>query len=1017
MENIFLRFLNISITAGWIVLAVIVLRLLLKKAPKWISCLLWAVVGLRLILPFSIESIFSLIPSTNTVDPGIVYQANPSVNTGIDAVNSMVNPIISSTFAPDPINSANPLQIWTFIAAWVWVTGIVIMLIYTLISYIVLKTKVGTAVKLEGNIYQSERVTSPFILGVIKPKIYLPFKIADEDITHVVAHERAHLKRRDHLIKPIAFILLSVYWFNPLMWIAYILLCRDIELACDEKVIRTMADEEKRDYSKALLDLSVKRMSIAACPLAFGEVGVKARIKSVMNYKKPAFWIIIAALVVCVVVSVCFLTDPINGDNSYGARAELADLNKPDRFENTKRIRLISPGNDVTVVVEEELEYIREKISQLVISDNEISPDRSEDRASDYCIMVYYDDTHYIELNFNIGCREIWENDFVKPTLTYKVENPETAKEIFNHSYTDPAVIQYDNVEQAILVHNENAYLKGDLGVCVYRELLTEGRDGKMYIYLQTLYGEYEQNDDTGEVKMVSGGASPARLTFEKTDGVWSCTEYFEPRPGESYHKDLKDNFPPDAITALTNLELDKVDLQSELDQKAEQQLTSTVYHYKGESVLKSATLTLWGKDNFQFTYSYFSSNLCMGKYTKEGYHIILREDGTDNSYTFTINEKSNSLTFDAERSTPLPKYKYGSNAQPEVCVPDGAEFCRLAEAQGSTEPLQTNMTTYYAGETVESAEELSGRAAVLLGEGNYMALRLYADSNDGKDLFLLQGSYSIEGNKLSFRTVGAGVSVFDIEGDTLIYNEKESTYTRSSLRDKTVFRLWKGEAEENVKYTLRVNDNILIGNSVHVPAGDVTFALTETISEDVAYKRVEGNFLNPPAHESVLNVEYPHEYTCKEGATVASYEYLMKNVPSGTTVRITITKELQQRLGLESNVIEIIAVTPTTIVKSDIYTEEDIIAAINVIEKDFKKDWPGCTLIELYYAGDEKSKKHQDWADRNDADEVLVLMSSFYVDKTCPIGSLNKGSTYSDWCWILVRNKGEEWQHVDHGY
>ncbi|MBQ4602850.1 MAG: transcriptional regulator, partial [Clostridia bacterium] len=479
MENIFLRFLNISITAGWIVLAVVVLRLLLKKAPKWISCLLWAVVGIRLVLPFSIESIFSLIPSTTTVDTDIVYQASPSVNTGLDAVNSVVNPIITDSFAPNLGDSANPLQIWTFIAAWAWVIGIGIMLIYTIISYILLKTKVGTAVKLDENIYQSERVTSPFILGVIKPKIYLPFKISEGDIAHVIAHERAHLKRGDHLIKPIAFVLLAVYWFNPLMWVAYILLCRDIELACDEKVIRDMEHTQKQEYSKALLDLSVRRISVASCPLAFGEVGVKARIKSVMNYKKPAFWIIIVALIVCVVVSVCFLTDPINDNNSYGTKAELSDLSDIDRFENVSRIKLISPTNEVTVVVEDEVAYIKEKISQLIISDNEISKSRSEDRAADYCIMLYYDSESYTTLNFNTGCRQIWENDFVKPTFSYKVENPEAAKEIFNHSYSDPAVIQYVQVEDAILEHNKDAYLKGDVGVCTYRELLTEGKDGK----------------------------------------------------------------------------------------------------------------------------------------------------------------------------------------------------------------------------------------------------------------------------------------------------------------------------------------------------------------------------------------------------------------------------------------------------------------------------------------------------------------------------------------------------------
>lgn len=1014
MENIFLRFLNISITAGWIVLAVVVLRLLLKKAPKWISCLLWAVVGIRLILPFSIESIFSLIPAATTVDPDIVYQASPSVNTGIDAVNSVVNPIISSSFAPNPGASANPLQIWTFIAAWAWVIGIGIMLIYTLISYIILKTKVGTAVKLDGNIYQSERVTSPFILGVIKPKIYLPFKISEEDIAHVVAHERAHLRRRDHLIKPIAFILLSVYWFNPLMWLGYILLCRDIELACDEKVIRDMEHTEKQEYSKALLDLSVRRISVAACPLAFGEVGVKARIKSVMNYKKPAFWIIIVALIACVVVSVCFLTDPINDNNSYGAEAELADLSDPDRFDDAIRIELISPDNRVTVAAEEEIEYIREKISQLVISDNEISQSRAEDRPSDYSIMIYYDITSYVTLNFNVGCREVWYNNFVKPTFSYKVENPAVAKEIFKHIYTDPAVLQYDTVEAAILEHNENAYLKGDIGVCTYRELLTEGSDGKMKVYIQALYGEYSLNDEN-EVEKVSGGTSTVRITFEQVNETWSYTEYCERIKGN------ESEFPQSVLDAAGKVDMEE--MHAELDEKATRQLTSIVYHYRGESAIKNATLTLWGKDNFQFSYSMLSSNLCMGKYRIEGDKLILLEDGTDNSYTFIINEKSDTVTFDAKHSTPLPKYKYGTNAQPEVCVPDGAEFCILVKE--STHPLEVNRTTYYAGDTVNSSEELITRSAVLLGEGNYMALRLYVDSNDGKDVFI-QGSYVIEGNKLNFRTVGAGISVFDIEGDTLVYNEKESTYTRSSLRDKMAFKLWTGEEapiptdtgnNDGVRYILTVNGNTFDGNKVYVPAGDITLTLIEKISDDVANKKIEGDFLKTPAHKAIVNIDYPHQSTNKDGTTICSYEYSMESVPAGKTVRVTITKELQERLGLSSDVIEIISVGPSKKVKSEMYTEEDIVSAVAIIEEEFKAEWQGCTLTEIYYAGDDNSKEYQDWADRNNADEVIVLISSFNVDDTCTIGSLDKNKTYLGWRWILVRTDGGEWQHVDHGY
>lgn len=309
--EVFLRFFNISLTASWIILAVILLRFLLKKAPKWINCLLWGIVGIRLVFPFSIESIFSLIPSNEVISPDIIYSPSPSISTGIPAVNTAINPVISEAFAPDPSNSVNPLQVVCIVASNIWIIGIVAMLIYSVVCFWLLKRKMRTAVRYEGNIYQSENVQSPFILGVTKPKIYLPYGIDEKSINYIISHERAHLKRKDHLIKPLAFLVLSVYWFNPMMWVAYVLLCRDIELACDEKAVKNLMKQQRREYSLALVQNSTNRRMVAACPLAFGEVGIKERVKSVVNYKKPAFWVIVVAIISCVVTSVCFLTDPV----------------------------------------------------------------------------------------------------------------------------------------------------------------------------------------------------------------------------------------------------------------------------------------------------------------------------------------------------------------------------------------------------------------------------------------------------------------------------------------------------------------------------------------------------------------------------------------------------------------------------------------------------------------------------------------------------------------------------------
>ena len=310
MNELFLKIINMSISASWLVLAVLILRFVLKKAPKWINVLLWGIVAIRLICPFSFESTLSLIPSAETIPLNIGMDTTPTINSGISAINNAVNPIISQSNTPMAGASINPLQITIGIYEYIWIFGMIALALYTAISYWRLHRKVDTAVRYKDNIFQSENVSSPFVFGIIKPRIYLPFKMNGQDLEHVVAHEHAHIRRKDHWWKPFGFLLLTIHWFNPLMWMAYVLLCRDIELACDEKVIKELGNEQRGDYTQALVACSVNRRMIAACPLAFGEVSVKERVKSVMNYKKPAFWVIIISVIVCVGVAVCFLTNP-----------------------------------------------------------------------------------------------------------------------------------------------------------------------------------------------------------------------------------------------------------------------------------------------------------------------------------------------------------------------------------------------------------------------------------------------------------------------------------------------------------------------------------------------------------------------------------------------------------------------------------------------------------------------------------------------------------------------------------
>lgn len=310
MNHVFIQILNNSLIASLLILAVMIVRLMIKRAPKWFSCVLWGLVAIKLVLPFSIESVFSLVPSSQPIPSDIEYSAAPHIDSGVEVINQVVNPVIEKNFTPQEVVSVNPLQIVIMVCSVVWIAGMIALLMYSFLSYLLLKKKVAASRKINGKVYVCDEVVTPFILGVLRPRIYLPTGISDETMKCILEHEKAHLKRLDYVWKPLGFVILAVYWFHPLCWVAYVLLCKDIELACDEKVTRDKDKEWKAAYCQALLDCNTQRRIIAACPIAFGEVSVKDRVKSVLNYKKPAFWIVAAAMVVSVIVVVCFMTNP-----------------------------------------------------------------------------------------------------------------------------------------------------------------------------------------------------------------------------------------------------------------------------------------------------------------------------------------------------------------------------------------------------------------------------------------------------------------------------------------------------------------------------------------------------------------------------------------------------------------------------------------------------------------------------------------------------------------------------------
>jgi len=311
MISTFIELCNRSIQAGYLMIAIILLRMIWKRVPKLLYRYLWCLVGLRLALPFTWETALSLIPKKTVIKPSVLYSKTPSVDSGIQAVNEVVNPVITQSFTPEIGASVNPLQVIMTLGAWIWLIGLVALLLYGVISYIRLHYKVQDAVLLKENIFQSEKVGSPFVFGFLKPRIYLPYSLEEENLTYVIAHEKMHIKNRDHLLKPIAFILLSVYWFNPIVWLAYYLFCKDLELACDEWVIWNLETADKKAYAKALVMCSTERKFGSISPLAFGENAVKERIKNVLRYKNPSCWAFVGICVVVLIAVVCFMTNPV----------------------------------------------------------------------------------------------------------------------------------------------------------------------------------------------------------------------------------------------------------------------------------------------------------------------------------------------------------------------------------------------------------------------------------------------------------------------------------------------------------------------------------------------------------------------------------------------------------------------------------------------------------------------------------------------------------------------------------
>lgn len=348
MNQIFLELLNNAMVSSILIVVIMMIRLCMKKAPKWFACVLWGLVAIKLVLPFRIESMLSLIPNSKPIPIDIEYQSVPQITSSVTVIDDVVNPMLASNFTPDEVNSINPMQVVVSAASALWVIGMVILCMYFIASFCLLRKRMAVSKNIFENVYVCDNVNDPFVLGIIRPRIYLPSGMAQDTLECVLEHEKAHLKRRDYIWKPLGFLILTVYWFNPLCWISYVLMCKDMEFACDELVTKDKDKEWKATYYQALLDCSIKRKTIAACPIAFGEVSIKDRVKRVLHYKKPAFWIMAVAVLLSIVVAVCFMTSPKS--HADASETDMAVVEIEEAIFAEKWAQAFCKGDGTTIV-------------------------------------------------------------------------------------------------------------------------------------------------------------------------------------------------------------------------------------------------------------------------------------------------------------------------------------------------------------------------------------------------------------------------------------------------------------------------------------------------------------------------------------------------------------------------------------------------------------------------------------------------------------------------------------------
>lgn len=612
MTDLFLKLLTMSIWAGWIVLAVLLLRCFFRKAPKWITVLLWGIVAVRLICPFSIESAVSLMPEKigngavieNWADDYVgeisIFHENSSEYE--TAVKAGREPVFTEEEGSYVVVKGEKLEEPSTIKTTVlpiltniWIMGIAIMLIYTAVTSIQLHRKIYTAVSYCDNIFQSEYITSPFVLGVITPKIYLPFSISEEEISYVVAHEQAHISRKDHWWKPLGFLLLTIYWFHPLLWIAYILFCKDIELACDEKVIRNLNSEKRADYSQALLNCSVQSRKIAACPVAFGEVRVKERVKAVMNYKKTGFGVVVLALVLCGIAAACFLTNPKKETAGKYSDNDLTQY-QTDYIGDASKVSAIAqnlPYPEGFSYDSIELQTTEEPYELIIFLKKGENAEVEEDTFEE-CADLAFDlignlgiftlkdaDTGEILTVFEQKKEDTVaadaETDLIDARKDDRIlKDDETAKDTIEHVSEVNKKTDLESAVSAAIMENYDpdtldGLLRVESHVMLSNEMMTGAGQNDIKeetVYLLVLLRKYEMYEK--EILVSSECCIPTAITFSVSESEgYVVKEYWTPRDGSYYVEDIRAKFPGSAAEDALHEERYISELQSDSYQKA----------------------------------------------------------------------------------------------------------------------------------------------------------------------------------------------------------------------------------------------------------------------------------------------------------------------------------------------------------------------------------------------------------------------------------------------------------------